>query len=603
MPSNRRRDPGSLSSETVLIVAFVVVSVVGGGSVWIAVTLGALLAGTAGELPGDPFAVVLGALTGDVAWPAPATWILVVLGVVVAALVTLVALWWQRSVRTSTRADRAAGRLGFGKDIEPVTVRAAAGIAARLGVDGPPGLPMGTTVRGGTEVVSSWEDMRVTLAGARFGKSTSFVVPNILVAPGPVVTTSNKRDVCDATRDVRAGAGQVWVFDPQQIALEPPTWWWDPLSYVIDETRAQRMAEHFAAFAKRPDAKEDAYFTPAARTLVRGLLLVAHLAGKPITQCFIWTTRPADDEPVRLLRRHPEYELIAAELDGMYTLPDKQRAGVFGGAQQMLSPLTNSRLAEWVTPRGNRPHFDPHAFVRSKDTMYLLSLEGADNAGPIVTALTVAIAEAAVEHATASGGRLPVPMVMELDEAANVCRWMELPNLYSHYGSRGIIIDTVFQNRPQGEEIWGKTGIDKLIGASNVLIYAGNIKDTDFLRWLSEILGDYDHESVSVSYQRGGRDRNTSRQLNRRRIFEVSELAELPKGRAIVLAGGSRSTLIRTQPWMTGPHADAVKASIEAHDPRAAATLREAAKELAAVEQELAAAGAVEAAQSKEDVL
>lgn len=584
MPSNRRRDPGALSTETILVIAFVVVSVVGGGAIWIAVTLGAQLAGTAGKLPGDPFAVVLGALTGDVAWPAPATWILAVLGVVVVALGTLVTLWWRRSASTSTRADRAAGRLGFGKDVEPVTVRTAAATAARLGVDGPPGLPIGITVRGGTELVSSWEDMRVTFAGPRFGKSTSFVVPSILVAPGGVVTTSNKRDVCDATRDVRALTGRVWVFDPQQIALEPSSWWWDPVSYVVDETRAQRLAEHFAAFAKRPDAKEDAYFTPAARTLLRGLFLAAALGNKPITQCLIWTTRAGDDEPVGILRQHAEYELIAAELDGMYTLPDKQRAGVFGGAQQMLTPLTNSRMAAWVTPRGNRPHFDPHAFVRSTDTMYLLSKEGADNAGPIVTALTVAIAEAAEEYAAASGGRLPVPLVMELDEAANVCRWMELPNLFSHYGSRGIIIDAVFQNRAQGEEIWGRTGIDKLIGASNVIIYAGNIKELEFLRWLSEILGDYDHESVSVSYQRGGRDRNTSRQLNRRRIFEVSELAELPKGRAIVLAGGSRSTLIRTQPWMTGPHAEAVKASIEAHDPEAVATLREAERELVAVE-------------------
>ena len=44
----------------------------------------------------------------------------------------------------------------------------------------------------------------------------------------------------DATRDVREKAGQVWVFDPQGIALEEPTWWWNPLSYVTDEVKAAR---------------------------------------------------------------------------------------------------------------------------------------------------------------------------------------------------------------------------------------------------------------------------------------------------------------------------------------------------------------------------
>jgi len=47
-----------------------------------------------------------------------------------------------------------------------------------------------------------------------------------------------------------------------------------------------------------------------------------------------------------------------------------------------------------------------------------------------VTALTVAICEAAEERAKVSpGGRLPIPLVVVLDEAANVCRWRELPNL------------------------------------------------------------------------------------------------------------------------------------------------------------------------------
>lgn len=42
----------------------------------------------------------------------------------------------------------------------------------------------------------------------------------------------------------------------------------------------------------------------------------------------------------------------------------------------------------------------------------------------------------------------------------------------------------------------------------------------------------------------------------------------MPKGCAVVLTSGSRPTLVSTQPWMTGPHAEVVKASIAAHDPQ-----------------------------------
>lgn len=76
---------------------------------------------------------------------------------------------------------------------------------------------------------------------------------------------------------------------------------------------------------------------------------------------------------------------------------------------------------------------------------------------------------------------------------------------------------------------------------------------------------------------------------HRERILDVADLAALPKGRAVVLASGSRPTLIRTQPWMTGPHAADVRASIAAHDPQAERTIREAQEELVAVEATIGA--------------
>lgn len=77
-------------------------------------------------------------------------------------------------------------------------------------------------------------------------KTTSYAVPAILEAPGAVVATSNKRVIVDVTRAVRSEAGEIWVFDPQCVAEEEATWWWNPLSYVTDEATAARLAVHFA---------------------------------------------------------------------------------------------------------------------------------------------------------------------------------------------------------------------------------------------------------------------------------------------------------------------------------------------------------------------
>lgn len=77
--------------------------------------------------------------------------------------------------------------------------------------------------------------MHIDIWGPRTGKTTSRAIPAILSAPGAALVTSNKRNIVDGTRDVRAVDGPVWVFDPQAVALEEPSWWWNPLSYVTDE--------------------------------------------------------------------------------------------------------------------------------------------------------------------------------------------------------------------------------------------------------------------------------------------------------------------------------------------------------------------------------
>jgi type IV secretory pathway TraG/TraD family ATPase VirD4 len=584
-PNNRRRDPGGLSGETILLASAIVLVVVGVAGLNLAVRVGHQLDGSAGDLPSDPFGLVFGLFTGKVQWPAAGMWIIVAVLVVVVALAVLIAVAIARSRKRSSRVDRAAAYMGRGRDVVDLSRKSAQEKAQRLGVDQAPGVPIGRTVTGAQPLYGSWEDMHIDIWGPRTGKTTSRAVPAILDAPGSVLVTSNKRDVVDATRDVRTAAGPVWVFDPQAIALEEPTWWWNPLSYVVDEVRAAKLAEHFAAGSRDPGAKTDAYFDPAGQDLLAGLLLAAALDHRPITDVYTWLTRPTDETAVGILRRH-DFRLTADQVAGVVSAPEKQRGGVYGTAQQMASCLTNRQVARWVTPQGAadpRPQFRPEDFVRANGgTLYSLSKEGRGTAGPLVTALTVAVVEAAEELAARStGGRLTTPLLGVLDEAANVCRWRDLPNLYSHYGSRGIVLMTILQSWSQGVEVWGESGMKKLWSASNVKVYGGGVSEAAFLEDLSRIIGDYDRLSSSTSSGRG--HRTVSQQLHRERILDVADLAALPKGRAVVLAAGSRPTLIRTQPWMTGPHATAIRASIAAHDPQADRTIREAQEELVTV--------------------
>lgn len=150
-----------------------------------------------------------------------------------------------------------------------------------------------------------------------------------------------------------------------------------------------------------------------------------------------------------------------------------------------------------------------------------------------MTALTVAVVEAAEEYATTQpGGRLSLPMVGVLDEAANVCRWRALPDLYSHYGSRGIVLMTILQSWAQGVEVWGDRGMEKLWSAANIRVYGGGVSDTRFLGDLSELAGEYELREYSATRESefGGwsGNRTVNESVRRERVLQVSDLGSMP---------------------------------------------------------------------------
>jgi hypothetical protein len=267
---------------------------------------------------------------------------------------------------------------------------------------------------------------------------------------------------------------------------------------------------------------------------------------------------------------------------GLVALTDRQRDGVVGTARSWLSVLDDPRYAAWVVP-GTRarftrdgattartvplaptpllPLFDPTRFVLSEaDTLYALSKEGADAATALSTALVGAVFDAGERAAEPSKGRrLSTPVLFVLDEAANCVRLKELPDKYSHYGSRGLPVITVLQSWSQGAIVWGEEGMLKLWSASNIKWYGGGVSEEQFLQRLAALIGDHDVLRMSTSTSRSGGSRSVSSQSER--ILAADKLAALPRGRAVILSSGNRPVLTRTVPWMEGAKASEITAS------------------------------------------
>jgi type IV secretory pathway TraG/TraD family ATPase VirD4 len=409
------------------------------------------------------------------------------------------------------------------------------------------------------EVRMGYEDVALAIMAPRSGKTTSLAIPSILAAPGPVLLTSNKAagDAFTTTYDARARVGQVWSMDPQQIAHADRTMWWNPLADAITLDGAGRLAGHFLSASVDASQQGD-FWSKAGSNILTQLFLAAALDERPITHIMQWLAFPADRAPLDILRDH-KFTAVAAQLKGTVEGPPETRDGIYETARQYAATLLNSEIAAWVTPQKDVPEFRPAEFVTSKDTLYLLSKDGGGSASALIAACADSVMRAATAQAERAGGRLDPPMLAILDEAANVCKISDLPDLYSHLGSRGIIPITILQSYRQGQKVWSDAGMDAMWSASTIKVIGSGIDDPDFADKLSRLIGDHDVETTSTSHSESGK--STSVSMRQERILPADAIRALPKGTALCFATGMRAAMLDLRPWYLEPDASHLSAA------------------------------------------
>ncbi|SLN00910.1 conjugative transfer gene complex protein [Brevibacterium yomogidense] len=170
----------------------------------------------------NPATMIFGQLGGSVPVTAGQ---LTVFGLSVLALFAVAALlgwaaWRQTGGRS--RVDDRATSMARVKDMDELTAKRQAADAERLGASGASeGVPLAKLVNNRKRLFASWEWVQLWIMGPRAGKTSCVCVPQILETKGPVVATSNKRDIVDLTRGPRSREGVVWVHDVQGIIGEP----------------------------------------------------------------------------------------------------------------------------------------------------------------------------------------------------------------------------------------------------------------------------------------------------------------------------------------------------------------------------------------------
>lgn len=437
---------------------------------------------------------------------------------------------------------------------------------------------------------ASEEDVMLEIAGPRSNKTSAQVVPAILSAPGPVIATSNKVDVYTLTIGPRAELGRCFVADPQGIAGVEQSWWWNPLADIKDLADAGYLVAHFSRTVGAGNSNDaNPFFTRGAERLLTQLVLAASCSpDRSLRDVRTWLATQAN-EPAGLLEASGFTE-VAEGLRGLQDAPSETRGGLFETALTALGALESEAVARLVTPpstwreppQGPVEEFDPWRFLVGyqadssgnpvpRDTLYLLTREGAGSGAPVVAALVDHLLRIAAKAATAQGGRLDPPLRPVLDEAANVCPIAGLPDLYSYFGSMSIQVLSFLQSYQQGVAVWGKSGMDKMWSAATIKLVGAGVQDPEFARWISDLIGPLEVPTYSHQYGRGGGSTSTS--MREKPVMTVADVGSLDKRHAILLSAGRRPVLLELMPWYREGDAE----TISAHAAEATAQVRQSA--------------------------
>ena len=430
----------------------------------------------------------------------------------------------------------------------------------------------------GAELWFAVEDSALLVGPPRSGKGVHCVIPWILDAPGAVVTTSTRPDNLAVTMAARKKRGPVAVFDPQHLSGVRDGLRWSPVRGCEHPHTAMVRARGLGAGAgwTGGGVSDGAFWAGQTETVLRCLLHAAALDGRGAAELYRWSLSPAAAmEAVQVLDNAtgaaPGW---ATALGALVENDPRSRDSIWLGVRQSLAGLADPAVLDAVTPT-SPDQFDPQAFLRGGGTLYLLgNAAGAASCASLIASLVEDITETARRLAARSAnGRLDPPLLLALDEIANLTGLPSLPMLMAEGGGRGVTTLVVLQSLAQAREKWGEHAADAIWDAATVKLILGGLGKVRDLDDLSRLIGERDETTTSVS-RGGGSGRSTSTSLRRVAVMPPELLRTLPDGLGALLLRRTKPAIVDLTRWHARPDAAQLRTGQAEFDAAAAAAMR-----------------------------
>jgi len=393
------------------------------------------------------------------------------------------------------------------------------------------------------------EDSIKVLGPPRSGKTTGVVIPRIVEWHGPVLSTSVRRDVADATFAMREKCGPVFAFDPDgDLDMEPFTW--SLTAGCEDPLVAQRRAGALASQVTSSATAGKDFWTANAQRMLRVLLHAAALGDAGIIDVQSWLDTQDFRSPRAFLRMEHAVPGWAAQLDQILNMKAREtKEGIIQNVISTLEAFQNPKLAALLSPPKGES-VDLAEFMAKSSTLYITASENIQSViAPVVVTIVTELIEAAKMRARGLG-RCDPAFLAALDEVANIAPLPNLAALFSAAGGSGITMLAILQSLGQARERWGPAGAEALWGAATVKMIFGGITNASDLREIAALAGMADQTSISHTWSDQGS--STSQGTQKVDRLTLDTLYSLPVGEALVIARGLPPIQVKTGPAPKG---------------------------------------------------
>jgi type IV secretion system protein VirD4 len=388
----------------------------------------------------------------------------------------------------------------------------------------------------------------IVVGPVQTGKTTGFAVPAMLEWQGPVVATSVKTDLLRDTVAARSAidGAAVWVYDPT-AGTGLPRSGWTPLATCDTWHRAQRVASWLVGATHRGNAgiENAPFWYGSAEKLLAPLLLAAHHSDRTIADVIRWLDTQDQQEVIWGLEL-AGYPAAATSFTASIGRETRTRSNVYATAETVLAAFSDPGVlasAETSDLRADR------LLDGRRNTAYLCApAHEQRRLQPLFATLVQEIVAHAYECVTETGKPLDPPLLLVLDECANIAPLRDLATLASTGAGQGIQLVSIFQDMAQINAVYGRDNSPTIVSNHRAKVILSGIADAQTLDYVGRLLGDEETRQLSSTTGAEGR-RSTTESVGYRTLAPANVLREMKPGQGLLVYGHLPPARISLRPW------------------------------------------------------